>query len=451
MRQRQLLDILSYMKINNNKTTDTTASNINALINSVEAKIREYTVNTNTQPTNRQARRAEERAAKKPAKREAKKQAQRQAKKDENCLLKQFDALCDEIPVETIGIDLGDKAHRVCIVDRLGNITLEKSIDNNRAALAELACQHQSARFVMEVGTHSPWISALFRDMDCEVIVGNSRKLKAISQHERKCDELDARILAKIGRMDTDLLYPVQHVSQDALKDRLVISSRENLVDQRKSLIQSVRGSVKALGLRIDSCGAEVFAARARTTLFETRDVLETLEPTLKCIEAMNQSISELDAKLAKLSAEKYPATQILQQVAGVGPITAMAFVLAIEDPNRIEDTRNVGAYFGLVPARDQSGESDPQKGISKTGNPYMRKLLTQCAQYIMGAHGPDCDLRTYGQRRAAKGGETKKAAKAAKKKAVTAVARKLAVLLLTLWKTGGTYEPQRHSTKTAA
>ena len=207
-------------------------------------------------------------------------------------------------------------------------------------------------------------------------------------------------------------------MSQDALKDRLIISSRENLVNERKRLIQSVRGSVKALGRRI---------------------------------ETMNQSISELDGKLKELSAEKYPATQILQQVTGVGPVTAIAFVLAIEDPNRIDETRNVGAYFGLAPGRDQSGESDPQKGISKTGNPYIRKLLTQCAQYIMGAHGPECDLRNYGQRRAAKGGETKKAAKGAKKKAVTAVARKLGVLLLTLWKTGATYEPLRHSTKTTA
>jgi len=438
LQQRQLLDNLTHMKNKKTKTTDTAASKINSSTNSVEAKIREYTIRA----------KLTENQGKKQAKRDGKKKEKQQTKKDKSCLLRQFNALCDEIPVETIGIDLGDKSHRVCIVDRLGNITMEKALDNNRLALTQLASEHREARFVMEVGTHSPWISALFRELGCEVIVGNSRKLKAISQHERKCDELDARTLAKIGRMDVDLLYPINHVSQDALKDRLIISTRENLVDQRKSLIQSIRGSVKALGLRIDSCGAAVFPARTRTILSDNRDVLETIEPTLKCIETMNESISELDAKLAKLSAEKYPATQILQQVAGVGPVTAIAFVLAIEDPNRIDDPRNVGAYFGLAPGRDQSGESDPQQKITKTGNPYMRKLLTQCAQYIMGAHGPECDLRTYGMRRAAKGGETKKAAKGAKKKAITAVARKLAVLLLTLWRTGATYEPVRHSTK---
>ena len=162
--------------------------------------------------------------------------------------------------------------------------------------------------------------------------------------------------------------------------------------------------------------------------------VLSSIEPTLKCIEALNESIAELDKKLKALSTDKYPATKILQQVTGVGPITAIAFVLAVEDPSRIEGTRNIGAYFGLTPGRDQSGDSDPQKGITKTGNDYIRKLLTQCAQYIMGAHGPECDLRSFGLRRAAKGGDTNKASKGAKKKAVTAVAGKLAVLLLSLW-----------------
>lgn len=423
------------MKTKKTKATDTATVNISAVPHFVEVESRE--IQFPAKPTKREA------------KKQQKKQAKKQAKNDQSCLAKQFQALCDEIPEETIGIDLGDRSHRVCILDRLGFITEERSIPNDRFALAQLAKEHPDARFVMEVGTHSPWISAGLREMGREVIVGNARKLKAISQHERKCDELDARTLAKIGRMDVDLLYPINHVSQDALKDRLVISSRENLVNERKRLTQSVRGSVKALGLRIEGCCPEVFPARARAALADEPDVLETIESTLKCIETMNRSIGQLDLKLLALSAEKYPATRILQQISGVGPITAIAFVLAVEDPNRIDETRNIGAYFGLVPGRDQSGESDPQKGISKTGNPYIRKLLTQCAQYILGAHGPDCDLRRYGLRRAAKGGETKKAAKGAKKKAITAVARKLSVLLLSLWKSCATYEPLRNATET--
>ncbi len=443
------------MKTKNTKTTDTATVNISAGPRIVETEIGKITIPA--APTKKQAKRQAKKQAKKKAKRLAKgllsssKPQQAADANAETSLLAEYHALCDEIPKETIGIDLGDRTHRICINDRLGMIVEERAIENNRLALTALAHQHPEARFVMEVGTHSPWISALLRELGCEVIVGNARKLKAISEHERKNDELDARTLAKIGRMDVDLLYPINHVSQEALKDRLVISTRENLVNERKRLIQSIRGSVKAHGERIDTCDAKVFPRRARIDLADDCEILSTIEPTLKCIETMNESIAELDEKLATLSSEKYPITAILRQITGVGPITAIAFVLAVEDPWRIVGTRNIGAYFGLVPGRDQSGASDPQKGISKTGNDYMRKLLTQCAQYIMGAHGPDCDLRRHGMRRAAQGGDTKKAAKGAKKKAITAVARKLAVLLLSLWKSGATYEPLRNASEATA
>lgn len=359
-------------------------------------------------------------------------------------------ALESLIPEVTLGIDLGDRKHRICVLNQLGVIVEEYSIENDPMAFAALASKYPNARYVMEVGTHSPWISSLLGSMNCQVIVGNARKLKAISTHERKCDELDARTLAKIGRMDTSLLYPVQHISQEALQDRLVISSRENLVNERKRLIQSVRGSVKSMGIRIESGSAPVLPNVARRSLADHPQVLATLEPTLKVIEALNDSIGELDLQIEKLSLEKYPQTEVLRQVAGVGPITALAFALAIEDPNRIDITRNVGAYLGLVPGRDQSGEVDKQLGISKTGNPYVRKLLVQSAQYIMGAHGPDCDLKRAGLRRAEQGKQgTKKAAKGAKKKAIVAVARKLSVLLLSLWKSGSEYEPLRNSAPT--
>lgn len=349
------------------------------------------------------------------------------------------------IPEITVGIDLADTKHQVCVLNQLGHVEQEFAIPNNSDSIGSLAHRFPNARFVMEVGTHSPWISAQLREMNCEVLVGNARKLKAISEHERKCDELDARTLAKIGRMDTDLLYPINHVTQDALKDRLVISSRETLVDQRKRLVQSVRGSVKALGLRIEGCSPEVFPRRVRVALVAESELFDTLEPILQAIEKMTEGIRKLDRKLSKLSAEKYPITQLLQRIQGVGPITAIAFVLAVEDPSRIDGTRNIGAYFGLVPGRDQSGDCDKQLGISKTGNPYIRKLLVQCAQYILGAHGPDCDLKRFGERRAGKSGEGKRSAKGAKRKAIVAVARKLAVLLLSLWKSGQDYEPFRH------
>ncbi len=344
-----------------------------------------------------------------------------------------------DIPQITVGVDLGDTKHFICVLNQAGNYLEERIIENSEEDLFALAQTYPGARIAMEVGTHSPWISELLTGEGCDVFVANARKLRAIYASERKCDELDARMLAKIARLDTSLLSPIRHISQDALKDRLVLGMRERLVEQRKALIQSVRFSIKSLGRRLESCSASVFAKRARRELEDDADLLETLEPTIATIETMNAGIKTLDKKIARLNAEKYVITERFQQVTGVGPITSLCFALVLEDPNRIEKTRDVGAYLGIVPRRDQSGDVDKMLGISKTGNGYLRKLLVQCSQYILGRHGPDSDLRRFGLKLAERGG------KAAKKKALVAVARKLAVLLLSLWKSGKDYEPLRH------
>ncbi len=345
------------------------------------------------------------------------------------------------IPQTTIGVDLGDTVHYYCALDQAGNRVEEATLANSGAALIRLAKAHPGARIAMEVGTHSPWISELLAGEGCEVFVANARKLRAIYANERKCDRLDARMLAKIARLDPDLLSPVAHIAQKAMSDRLVLTSRERLVEHRKALIQSVRSSVKSLGQRIAGGSSSVFPRRVREDLQDHPQLMRAIEPVVAAIEAMTHSIDELDAEIQRLGVEDYAVTQRLQQITGVGPITSLAFVLAVEDPRRIGKTRDIGAYFGIVPRRDQSGASDKSLGISKTGNASLRRLLVQCAQYILGAHGPESDLRSFGLRIAARGG------KAHKKKAIVAVARKLAVLLLSLWKSGEDYHELRQAT----
>ena len=343
-----------------------------------------------------------------------------------------------ELPQITIGVDLGDKKHRYHIVDQAGNDMARGNLANTREAFSGFAAKYPGARVAMEVGTHSPWISEHLRSAGCEVHVANARKLRAIYENDRKSDERDAEMLARIARLDTTLLKPVSHISQDAMTDRLVLGARDQLVESRKSLIQSVRSSVKSIGYRIGSCSATVFGRKAREVLGENAAAMRGLEPMLAAIESVNASIAELDAEVERLGRERYEITKRFRQVTGVGPVTSLAYVLAVEDPWCIGKTRDVGAYFGIVPRRDQSGDVDKALGISKTGNAYVRKLLVQCAQYILGAHGPDSDLRRFGLKLAERGG------KAAKKKAIVAVARKLAVLLLSLWKSGEDYDPDR-------
>ncbi|WP_051148675.1 IS110 family transposase [Desulfospira joergensenii] len=133
---------------------------------------------------------------------------------------------------------------------------------------------------------------------------------------------------------------------------------------------------------------------------------------------------------------EKYPETHKLLQVPGVGPVTALAYVLTIDDPYRFPKSRQLGAYIGLTPKRGQSGKCDKQLRISKAGNSYLRALLVSCGHYIIGPFGPDSDLRKYGVSIAARGGKN------AKKRAAVAVARKIAVLLHQLWVGEKPYNP---------
>jgi len=146
------------------------------------------------------------------------------------------------------------------------------------------------------------------------------------------------------------------------------------------------------------------------------------------------------DEKMEKLGSEQYPQTKLLRQVKGVGPITALAYVLTLENPQRFAQSRDVGPYLGLVPKQEDSGDNQPQLRITKMGDMMLRRLLVGSAHYILGPFGPDTDLRRYGIRLSERGGKN------AKKRAVVAVARKLAVLLHSLWVSGEVYEPLRHA-----
>ena len=157
-------------------------------------------------------------------------------------------------------------------------------------------------------------------------------------------------------------------------------------------------------------------------------------------IASLTERIKDYDRRLETICQERYPETELLRQVEGIGPLTALTFVLTLEDPYRFEKSRSVGAYLGLVPARDQSGDRDPQRRISKEGDELLRKLLVSCAHYILGPFGSDSDLRRHGEKIASRG------AKNAKKRAVVAVARKLAVVLHSLWVSGEIYEPLRNT-----
>lgn len=226
----------------------------------------------------------------------------------------------------TIGMDLGDRTSRYCMLDEQGEVVLEGSLATTKKGLDQVFGRLPRCRVALEVGTHSPWVSRQLKGMSHEVIVANARRVRLIVESSRKDDRLDARTLAR------------------------------------------------------------------------------------------------------------------LKQVSGVGTLIALTYVLTLEDPLRFRRSRDAGCYVGLRPKRRNSGDSNPQLRITKEGDRYWRKLLVQGAHYILGPFGPDCDLRRWGLKLAARGGKN------AKKRARVAVARKLAVLLHKLWVSGEAYEPLRHS-----
>ena len=343
---------------------------------------------------------------------------------------------------KVIGMDLGDKKNVIVVFDEEGNEVVKTKITNTAQQLQKFFAKHPGAAVVIEAGTHSPWISRLLTGMGHEVCVGNPRKLRAIWDADDKSDERDARILGLMYRLEPRLLHAIQHRGEQAQADLEMIKARDMLVRTRARLVNHVRGTVKTMGYRVPSCSAEAFASRAPAEI--PAMMWDALSQVIATISELNQRIKDLDEQIRYLCRDRYPETKHLLQVAGVGPITALAFVLTIETPDRFERSRTVGAYLGLAPRRDQSGETDKQLHITKAGNRYLRRLLVGCAQYILGAFGPDCDLRRYGDRIAARGG------KRAKKCASVAVARKLAVKLHRLWADAAEYEPLMNERKAA-
>lgn len=334
----------------------------------------------------------------------------------------------------TIGMDLGDKKHQVCILDKTGKIIAEEGITNNRATVAKFFKQYPGAVVAMETGTHSRWVSQIAEAEGLKVLVGNARKLRMIWQSRQKSDTRDAVMLARIARMDPELLCPIHHRGQQAQTDLEIIRSRDLLVRERTRMVNHVRSVVKSTGERLAPSSAASFGHKAKIP----EALNEALQPVLEMIRELTKKICGYDLLIKKAALNKYPETERLRQVGGVGPLTALAYVLTLEEPERFAKSRMVGAYLGLTPRLDQSGQTDKQLRITKHGDGYLRRLLVGSANYILGPFGPDCDLRTYGQKLMQRGGKN------AKKRAVVAVARKLAVLLHALWRNGKEYEPKR-------
>ncbi len=341
-------------------------------------------------------------------------------------------------PKRTIGLDLGDRTSHYCILDEAGNVILEHSLPTTPKGIQQVFSRIPRSRIALETGTHSPWVSRQLTQLGHEVIVAHARNVRLIGESRRKDDRLDARTLARLARIDPQLLSPVQHRSAKAQIHLTVIRARAGLVSARTALVNAARGLVKSYGERLRKCGTQQVSREMAAGL--SAELREALEPLLREVESLNERIKEYDRRIEQIAKKDYPEVELLQQVKGVGDLIALTYILTIEDPHRFRKSRDVGCFLGLRPGRGNSGQSEPQMHISKEGDRYLRTLMVQGAHYILGPFGEDSDLRRWGRKLTERGGKN------TKKRAVIAVARKLAILLHRLWVSGEVYEPLRNS-----
>jgi transposase len=336
----------------------------------------------------------------------------------------------------SIGIDLGDRFSELCVLDEKGAVVSRTRLRTTQATLQEYFSAKVPARVALETGTHSGWVSRIVAAYGHQVVIANAREVRKIHQNDRKNDRTDAEILARMVRFDPQLLAPVVLRTEQMQTDISLIRARDALVGARTKLINAARGLTKALGSRLPRCTSPYFAQRVREQM--PKELAWTLTPLVTAIDALTEQIRYCDRRVETLAKERYPETAVLQQIAGVGSLTSLAFVLTLFDKGRFARSRDVGPYLGLVPRQDQSGDRSPQLPITKAGNGYLRRLLVGSSHYILGPFGPDSDLRRFGQHLAGRGSKNDK------KRAIVAVARKLAVLMHRLWATAEIYDPLR-------
>jgi transposase len=318
----------------------------------------------------------------------------------------------------------------------------EQRVSTTPKALREVFGGMPRSRVALETGMHPPWVSRLLSEVGHDVIVAHARNVRLIGESRKKDDRLDAQTLARLARIDPELLSPVKHRSAKAQADLTLIRARAGLVRARTALVNTARGLAKSYGERLRGCNVRNMNPEKAEGL--SPELQAALQPLLAALESLSERIAECNERIEKLAQHSYPQVGLLKQVKGVGTLIALTFLLTLEDPHRFRQSRDVGCYLGLQPGRRNSGQSEPQMHISKEGDPYLRTLLVQGAQHILGPFGVDCDLRRWGLKLAERGG------KSGKKRAIIATARKLAVLLHHLWASGEAYEPLHNSQQSA-
>ena len=327
-----------------------------------------------------------------------------------------------------IGMDVSLKETSICVVDGKGEIVSEGTVLSEPAAIAAFikAKAGSALRIGLETGPTTTWLWHELRALGLPVICIDARHAKAaLSMQINKSDRNDAVGLARI--MQAGWYKEVQVKSLPCHEVRALLNSRALLVKIKRDLENQIRGLLKNLGLVIGKAGGNVFRRRAEELVGEQLLMQDAIRPLLAVREMVRREIAGLTRKLLALARDNEESRRLMT-VPGIGPITALAFYTAVDDPTRFRRSRSVGAYFGLTPRRHASGEVDWSGRISKCGDAMVRTYLFEAAGVLLTRVPKWCKLKAWGHRLWKRIGF---------KKAKVAVARKLAVTLHRMWRDG--------------
>ena len=325
------------------------------------------------------------------------------------------------------GLDVSDKMTHVCVVDGSGAVQWTGVCATDPEVIARTLTTRAPGlvRAVLETGALSAFLYHGLIERGVAAICVCARHAKRVlSARVNKSDPHDAEGLAQMAR--TGWFKQVRIKDEATHMDRARLKIREQLIGARQAIANQLRGLLKLFGLRLGQVTTPARRAERLRLLFAQKPELQPiLTPLIESLEALEVQIARTTKQLAAQAAAD-PVTARLMTAPGVGPITALIFKASIEDPERFARGEDAGAFAGLAPRRNQSGERDYKGRISKAGDPMLRRALYEAANVLLGRVKRSCALRDWGLKLA----ETK-----GTKRARVAVARKLAVLLHRLWR----------------
>lgn len=332
------------------------------------------------------------------------------------------------------GIDVHKSYSRISTIDEEGIEVESAKIETTEPALRRYFGGRDTMRIVLESGAHSNWISRVLEDCGHEVIVAHARRIQLIAENHKKTDKIDAELLARLLRADLKLLTESYVRGEEAERVRTALKARKHLVECRTKISNAIRGLLAKTGHQLDSCTVRTIPQ----TLGEA-EIPEGLKAVLAplgfTVFALTGWIDKMDRQLEEI-AEDFEIVDVFREICGVGTKTALAYAATIEDPFRFRRSNQVGAYFGMTPSVDNSGNEETGENntgrITKRGDGFVRSMLVQAAQTMLQEGRPDSELRRFGKRIERKKG---------KKKAAVALGRKLSTVMHTLWVTGRDYE----------